>query len=362
MNYIEEIFGTSIENYLSLSTVFFGNTVFEYIFAFLMFLFVFFVLRIFRAVILKKLSNIFYNTKSEFDSFIIGLIQNTPRYVYITISIYIPLKYLFLPDEIDITIDAIFLVVILLQFIRIATELVKFFLARTLLNEEDKDSLTTYNLLLVIARVVIWTTSLLFLLINLGFEITPLLASLGVGGIAVAFALQNILQDIFSSISIYLDKPFKIGDFIAVNGNFGTVEKIGIKTTRIRTLQGEQLVVSNQDMTTASVNNFGEMEKRRVVFEFGIVYETPVEKVKTAKEIVKNIFEEDDIKYYTELNRVHFKDFGDFSLNFEVVHTFNTSDFDIRMDVQENINIRIMEEFEKNNINFAYPTQVVYRK
>lgn len=206
-------------------------------------------------------------------------------------------------------------------------------------------------------KICLWVFAGLIVLSNLGFNISSLIAGLGIGGIAVAFALQNILTDIFSSFSIFLDKPFKAGDFIVVGNDMGVVEKIGIKTTRLKTLQGEELVVSNKELTSVRVRNFKKLEKRRVVSMLGICYETNSEKLKAIPSIIKDIVSAIDV---TEFDRCHFKDYGDFSLNFETVYYINSADYAQYMDAQQAINFRIKEEFEKRSIGFAYPTQTLY--
>ena len=183
------------------------------------------------------------------------------------------------------------------------------------------------------------------------------MAGLGIGGIAIAFALQNILSDIFASFSIYFDKPFKVDDFIIIGDDKGVVKKIGIKSTRIQTLQGEELVISNKELTESRVHNYKKMERRRIVFVFGVTYETPTEKVKKIPSIIKDIIEKTEL---ADIDRVHFKEFADFSLNFEVVYYLKTSDYAEYMDTQQEINLAMKEHFEKEQIEFAYPTQTVF--
>ncbi|MEM2131509.1 MAG: mechanosensitive ion channel family protein, partial [Candidatus Woesearchaeota archaeon] len=205
----------------------------------------------------------------------------------------------------------------------------------------------------------VWIIAILTALSNLGVNITSLIAGLGVGGIAVAFALQRILEDIFSSFSIYFDKPFEEGDFITIDNEAGTVEHIGIKSTRIRTLQGEELVISNKEMTTARIHNYKKMSKRRAVFTFGVEYNTDVKKLKKINEIIKNIFDRLEI---AELDRSHFKTFGDFSLNYEVVYYINNREIKDYLDTQEKINLMLVEAFKKEKIEFAFPTNTIILK
>jgi small-conductance mechanosensitive channel len=200
---------------------------------------------------------------------------------------------------------------------------------------------------------------IVFLLIldNLGVNITGLVAGLGIGGIAVALAVQNILGDLFASLSIVLDKPFMIGDYVVVDTLSGTVEHIGLKTTRIRSLSGEQLIFSNNDLLKSRIRNYKRMEERRIVFGFGVIYQTPVEKLIRIKKQVAEIIEKQE---HARLDRVHFKEYGDSSLNFEVVYFVDDPAYALYMDIQENINLELFRRFTEEGIEFAYPTRTLY--
>jgi small-conductance mechanosensitive channel len=209
----------------------------------------------------------------------------------------------------------------------------------------------------LVARIVLWSLATLVALDNLGFNIRTLMASLGIGGIAVALAVQNILGDIFSSVSIALDKPFVLGDFIAVDSYMGTVEYVGLKTTRIRSLSGEQIIFSNTELLKSRIRNHKRMQERRVVFGFGIAYETPTEDIERIPAMVKEIITAcADIRF----DRAHFKAYGDSALLFEVVYYMLTPDFNKYMDVQQTINLELLQRFRKRGITFAYPTQTLY--
>ena len=205
-------------------------------------------------------------------------------------------------------------------------------------------------------RFVIWAIALVFLLDNLGLKISAVVAGLGIGGIAVALAAQTILGDLFSYFVIFFDKPFEIGDFIIVGDKMGVVENIGIKTTRIRALGGEQLIISNTDLTNSRVHNYKKMERRRVVFKLGVIYQTTAEKLKKIPHIVKEII---DVQLDATYDRGHFSSYGDFSLNFEFVYYVTGPDHTKYMDIQQSINLSIFEAFEKERIEFAYPTQTI---
>ncbi|HPK54642.1 MAG TPA: mechanosensitive ion channel family protein, partial [Smithellaceae bacterium] len=196
----------------------------------------------------------------------------------------------------------------------------------------------------------------LLVLDNLGVNITGLVAGLGIGGIAVALAVQNILGDLLASLSIVLDKPFVIGDSIVVDSFSGTVEHIGLKTTRIRSISGEQLVFSNNDLLKSRIQNYKRMQERRVVFGFGVTYQTPLEKLPLINRIIREIIA---AQPNSRFERVHFKEYGDSALNYEVVYFVMTPEYGIFMDVQETINLEIFRRFQEEGIEFAYPTRTV---
>lgn len=210
---------------------------------------------------------------------------------------------------------------------------------------------------MTLIRVVVWGLATVFLLDNLGFRINSVIAGLGIGGIAVALAAQNVLGDLFAYFIIMFDRPFEIGDFIIVGDYMGVVERFGVKTTRIVSLGGEQIIMSNKDLTDSRVRNYKRMERRRVVFRLGVTYQTPFEKLKEIPEIIARVTGEIEDAAF---DRAHFFSYGDFSLVFEVVYYVLGSDYTKYMTIQERINFRIHEEFEKRMIEFAYPTQTLY--
>jgi small-conductance mechanosensitive channel len=182
-------------------------------------------------------------------------------------------------------------------------------------------------------------------------------AGLGIGGIAVALAAQTVLGDLFAYFTILFDRPFEIGDFVVVGEFQGTIERLGIKTTRLSSLGGEQIVMSNKDLTDSRVRNYKRMARRRVVFRLGVTYQTPVERLREIPTVVADIFREVE---GTTLDRVHFFSYGDSSLLYEIVYYVDGNDYARYMDVQQAINLRIYEEFEKRRIEFAYPTRTLY--
>ena len=208
-----------------------------------------------------------------------------------------------------------------------------------------------------LVRVALWSTTFLLVISNLGYDVTALVAGLGIGGIAIGLAVQNILGDLFASLSIVLDKPFIVGDFIIVGDLLGSVEKIGINTTRVRSLSGEQLVFSNNDLLSSRIRNFKRMYERRVVFGFGVIYQTTPEQLEEIPQLVRSFVESED---QSRFDRAHFKGFGESSYDFEVVYYVLSPDFTIYMDIQQAVNLAIVRAFAERGIEFAYPTRTLY--
>ena len=219
------------------------------------------------------------------------------------------------------------------------------------------EAIAAMDVLGFVVRLVVWTIVVLMVMDNLGVNITALIAGLGVGGVAVALATQNILGDLFASLSIVLDKPFVVGDFLSVGDFLGSVEKVGLKTTRVRSLSGEQLIFSNNDLLNSRIRNYGRMFQRRVVFSIGVTYETPAEKLKLIPEIIREALEAQE---KVRFDRAHFQKYGDYSLIFEVVYYVLSSDYNLYMDIQQTVNLVLFERFADEGIDFAYPAQVVY--
>lgn len=223
--------------------------------------------------------------------------------------------------------------------------------------ENDAASTTSTAALGFVARAAIWLVAVLMILDNAGVNITTLVASLGIGGIAVALALQNILGDLFSSLSIVLDKPFVVGDFIIVDDILGTVEYVGLKTTRIRSLGGEQVVFSNSDLLKSRIRNYQHMRTRRIVFSIRVAYQVGKAQLRAIPGILREVVE---AQPQVAFDRAHFKGYATSSLEFEVVYYVQVPDYGVYMDVQQEINLALFDRFAAEGIDFAYPTQTVY--
>lgn len=351
---------------LGWETMIWGNTMQDYAMAFGYFVILLVAFWILQKVVLVRLKLMSERTATRIDDALIRLVEKIRPPVYGTLALWVALWSLVLSTLVGRVVNGVGTAVLVYQVIVALQVVVDYIIKRRLIKAqsvEDKETgqdqrniESALSVVNTVTKVVVWSVGLLFILSNFGLNVTSLVASLGIGGIAVALAAQNILGDLFSSLAIYLDKPFAIGDFIIVGDTMGTVKHIGIKTTRIKALAGEEIVLPNQELTNARVRNFKLMETRRVAFTIGVEYQTPKEKVKKIVQLLKEAIESTD---KTEFNRAHFKSFGDSALIFEVVYHVTDSDYDLYMDVQQAINLNILELFEREEIVIAYPTHTV---
>lgn len=338
------------------NTELFGNSISRYLLALGFFFALWFAARLlFRRALFQFGTE---GAPTKLDEALLLVLRNIRPSVYTFAALYIALKLLEQSPAIERAFNVALLAFLAYQLAAIAGIVISY-LVRKRLRGKDNEGQTdnAAHLLMLMAQIVIWSFGALLVLSNFGINVSSLIAGLGIGGIAVAFALQNILGDLFSSFALHFDKPFVVGDFIIIGDKMGVVQKIGIKTTRIRALQGEELVISNQELTTAKIQNFKRMRERRVLFTLGVMYETPLLKARAIPDIVKNILADEKLARF---DRAHFQKFGASSLDFECVYYLLSSDYNAYMDTQQNINFKIMEAFEKEGIVFAYPTQTLY--
>jgi MscS family membrane protein len=298
------------------------------------------------------------NTKTQLDDDILRNIRAPVLILAILIGLFYALDSLTFLGVYSEVIATAFTVaqILVVTFIitRVINVLVKWFAQRA--KREERVSEHLLFVLRQIIKAVVYVFASLAILVAFKIDLSGAVVGLGVGGIAIALALQNVLSDVFSAFSIYFDRPFEVGDFIVVGNYSGTVRKIGIKSTRLQLLQGEELVISNRELTTTSLRNFKKLKKRRVVFKLTIAADTPLEKLRKIPSMIKGIIEGVE---QAEFERVHLVEFGDFSLNFEVVYYMKTPDYDRYMDTQQEINFGILEIFEKESIAIPFPTQTI---
>ena len=334
-----------------------GNTVGDFAVALVAFVVFLIVFKIFQVIILTRLKKLAEKTKTDLDDTLVDIIKSIKPPFYSFLAFYSATFFVVVSDVLKKAVDVILIIWIVLQVIIAVQILIDYVVKKRMGKEDDAAAENAINILGKLSKGVLWTIGLLLVLSNMGIDITSLVAGLGIGGIAIALALQNILSELFSSFAIYFDKPFQPGDFIVVGDKKGVIEKIGIKTTRMRALQGEEIVISNKELTTAQIQNFKKMAERRISFSFGVTYETPVEKIKKIPTIVKEIIGNEE---GARFDRAHFSRFDDSALNFDVVYYVQSGDYTSYMDIQQNINIKIMEIFEEMGVDMAYPTQTIY--
>lgn len=335
----------------------FGNTASSVAVSLAIFVILITVFNIFRFVLLSKLRNLAEKTKTDIDDVSIKIIENLSPSFYFFISFYFATLTLSVGDVVVNIIEVVLILFIVVQAVNTIHIAIDFIIRKRVSGSGGEDTKGSVEFISGLLKAVLWIIGVMMVFSNFGINITSLIAGLGIGGIAVALALQNILGDLFSSFAIHFDKPFRVGDFIVVGDKKGVIEKIGIKTTRIRALQGEEVIISNRELTSAQIQNFKNMQERRASFSFGIIYETPTEILKKIPEIVKDII--DGIPG-TRFNRTHFKQFDDSALSFEVVYYVLSGDYDEYMNIQQEINIKIMEAFKEVGVSMAYPTRTVY--
>jgi small-conductance mechanosensitive channel len=342
-----------------ISQGFYNNPVQDWFFAFLAMLVVWSLMGLFWKYVLKRLDKFASSTETIVDDAVVYALGKTNTWWMFLVGLYAGSRFLDLPEGLAHAIHVLTVLGIIVQGGLWFNAVISCMLerSRSRMIEKDPASVTMFSVIGFIGKFLLWSTVLLLVLDNLGFNITTLIAGLGVGGVAVALAVQNILGDLFASLSIVLDKPFSVGDFIVVDDMMGSVEHVGLKTTRVRSLSGEQLVFANSDLLSSRVRNYGRMYKRRVVFHIGVTYQTSREKL----EIIPGILREAiNAQNNTNFDRSNFQKYGDFSLIYETVYYVMSSDYNIYMDIQEAINLYIHRRFEEEGIVFAYPTQTIY--
>jgi len=341
-----------------LEITFLQNSVLDYLIFLAILLVGILVVRIIRSIILSRLKAWAKKTATTIDDFLITIVEKTLLPLVYFGVFYLSTRTLTLNPTLSKVIDVLGVILLTIFGIRFLVAIIRYALETYWLKKE-KDEVKERSLrgILTVIKVIIWGIGITFLLDNLGFKISTVIAGLGIGGIAVALAAQAILGDLFSYFSILFDRPFEIDDFIIVGDYLGTIEHIGIKTTRVRSLSGEQLVFSNADLTNSRLRNYKRMGKRRVLFKLGVTYQTSLQQLKEIPPVIKNIIENID---ETNFDRSHFSSYGDFSLIFETVYYVMSRDYNKYMNIQQEINFAINEEFEKRGIEFAYPTQTLY--
>lgn len=335
------------------------NTLYQWLIALAIVVLGYPILLLLRKKFIRHIGIITEKTQTLLDDWLVNALQKTKAWFLLTITITIGLYFLKIPQHIE---DVVFHIAIIALLVQAGIWLSTIFSLsldnyRKRQKEKDPASLTTLNAIGFVGKIILWSALLLLAMDNLGINVTALIAGLGVGGVAIALAVQNILGDLFAALSILLDKPFAVGDFLVVDDFMGSVENVGLKSTRVRSLSGEQLIFSNSDLLKSRLRNYGRMFERRVVFSIGVTYQTPLEKLKLIPSIIRKAIESQE---HTRFDRSHFQKYGDFALIYESVYYVLAADYNLYMDIQQAINFLVHERFTEQKIEFAYPTQTVF--
>ncbi|VXB76592.1 mechanosensitive ion channel family protein [Massilia sp. 9I] len=309
-----------------------------------------------RMIALRRLGDLSRRTVTRLDDLVVKMLRRTFVTPQLAIGLYLGSIFLVMPESWRMVVSRIAVAGLVLQLGIWGDTALRGWRSQLLATPGDGARKASSTILFFMMRLVVWTVAFLMMLDNFGFNITTLVASLGIGGIAVALATQNILGDLFASLSIMLDKPFEIGDFIIVGDALGAVEYIGLKTTRLRGLGGEQIVFSNGELLRSRIHNHKRMASRRVAFVLRVAYGTSEAQVTAIPAMIREIIKgRSDVDF----ERAHFFRYGDWSLDFEVVYHFKSPDYILHMDAQQDILLHIYRAFQREGIQFAHPLSVV---
>lgn len=332
---------------------------YSYIVALSIFLIGWVVLWAAKKIIIGRLAALAEKTSSDLDDAFIGILQTINPAVLGAASAAFAIRFTEAPSVLVQAVSAAFLIAVVYQVSVGVAHAVDVAVQKRQGKRVEVGQKAAVTFLSTTVKWIIWALGGLMVLSNLGVNVTSLVAGLGIGGLAVALALQNVLSDLFASFSIYFDKPFEVGDFIVVGSHTGTVEKIGIKTTRLRALQGEEIVIANAELTAARVQNFKKLKKRRVVIRPGVLYETPSAALKEIPKLLEGAVSGVE---QAQFDRAHLAEYGDSAIVFELVYYALTSEYAEYMDLNQTVLFNIKEAFDGKGIEFAYPTQTLYVK
>jgi len=308
-----------------------------------------------RFLFLNKLRRVILKSKNDFDNLFVELAGNFSWIALSTFSLFLAIEFSGIEGRYRNTTERVLFIIIAFFFTRALVKIIHYVFKRVLISQKERTEDYDPTMLKVLRRLVgglVWVVALLFILENYGYDVSTIVGGLGIAGIAVAFGLQSILEDIFSFFTIYFDKPFQIGDFIVVDKDMGTVKKIGLKSTRVKTMKGHDLILSNKQLTQARINNYHSMTRRRVQFEIGVKYGTAESKLEKIPKIVEKIVMNIE---NAEFGRTHLKELGSYGLIFEIVFYVNSGNYELYMDIRQKVNFEILKNFEKEKIEIALP-------
>jgi small-conductance mechanosensitive channel len=344
-----------METNLNLHSVYWGNTILDYLYVIGGIVLAWLVLQLVKRWILKWIKKVAGGSKTNLDDVAISAVERfVIPYAYLVIN-YTIINQLKLSAKADHVLQLAMTLISIFFVVRAINHALHFsVLLYMKRRNEAENRIFQLNGILNVIKAIIWSLGFLFLLDNLGYDVTTIVAGLGIGGIAIALAAQNILSDLFSYFVIFFDKPFEIGDAINVGTESGTVEQIGIKTSRIRTAGGEELVMPNADLVKTPIHNFKRQQKRRIVFNIRVAYTTETEVLQQIPGIIKQVI---SAKQDVVFDRAHLQALQDYYINFEVVYNILSANYTLYMDLQQSIYLDVLSEFRKRKIELAFPAQ-----
>ncbi len=344
-----------------LETMYWGNSVRSYLVAGGVLLAILLAVRISKYILVTRVGRLVARTETRLDDTLLRMVEATKLWLTLFIALYAASLFLLLPPELAHKTETAAIIALLVQIGVWANAAIGATVQRMREKKLALGETSGIGILAMIGffvRVVAWVILFLLILDNLGVDVTALVAGLGIGGIALALAVQNILQDVFASVSITLDRPFEIGDTIHIDEHVGTVQHIGIKTTRLRSVNGEELVFANADLLKSRIRNLKRMFERRVLFTVGVNYATPVDILEQLPAAFREIVERQ--KERTRFDRAHFKALGQSSIDFEIVYFVNSPEYVFMMDTQQRVCLDILRHLEELGVSLAFPTRTIY--
>jgi len=338
----------------------FNNQIQDYLLFLVLFGVLFLAFRFFRLVVLNRLVVFSEKTKNDFDDTVVSIVSNISKFFYWFLSFYIASRILNIDDFWKNVLNKIFIISVTYEVVIFLGSLIDYFVDK-FSKRKDKSSKIAFLALGKFSKWAVWLAAILMLLSNFGVNITAIATGLGIGGLAVAFAFQSVLKDLFSYFTILLDKPIRLGDFIVIGDKKGTVKNIGLKTTRLEAPDGEEIILANDMVTSTDFLNYGKAQYRRVVCKIGVGYNTPIKKLKKIKKDIQKIIEKID-KEKVRFDRCHLKNMDDWALIYELVYYIDDRDYTFYMDVNEKVNLKILELLEKEEVEIPFPTQTIYTR
>lgn len=297
------------------------------------------------------------HSSTSFDDFMLKCVADLAVPLGLILTLFLIRNELPSNPSLNTTYEGFVRLLVLVVFVRFFNRVSARFLQGVVHRAGDDELQVLLLSLLPLIRALVWIVGSLVYLQSLGMKMAAIWALLSAGGIGAGLALKDPAMELFAYLMILLDKPFRVGQFINIGNTWATVEKIGVRSTRLRNVRGEIVIMNNSSLTNGVISNFADMPSRRLLYRIGVTYDTSLELMEKVPALISSIVSSTE---HATFNRCHFVEFADSSLNFELVYYIDTRDYVVAMDAQQYINLGIMKLFEQNGIEFAFPTQTIY--